>query len=135
MALVTSLARSSLMRAVRSKDTKPELIVRSIAHRLGARFRLHRKDLPGSPDLVFPGRRLCIFVHGCFWHRHEGCRYSSIPKNNKEFWLDKFRKNVERDNRKMLELIGMGWRVEIIWECETHNRSVLESRLIDVLGV
>lgn len=135
MVLVTSSARSSLMRAVRSKDTKPELIVRSIVHRLGARFRLHRKDLPGSPDLVFPARRLCIFVHGCFWHRHEGCRYSSAPKSNKEFWMDKFQKNVERDNRKIQQLIAAGWRVEVVWECETRNRALLESRLICILDV
>ncbi|MDO0791814.1 DNA mismatch endonuclease Vsr [Xanthomonas arboricola pv. pruni] len=121
------------MRSVRQKDTSPEVIVRRAAHSLGARFRLHQKSLPGSPDMVFPSRKLCIFIHGCFWHRHPGCRLASTPGSNVDFWLEKFQKNVDRDNRKSEELKSLGWRVEVIWECETRNRDSLLARLKEIL--
>lgn len=121
--------RSSLMKKVRQRDTRPEIVVRRTAHTLGYRFRLHRRDLPGSPDLVFPRHTVAVFVHGCFWHRHPGCRYASTPKNNSEFWNDKFRRNVERDARKESELRDLGWRVLVIWECETRDPEGLGRRL------
>lgn len=114
-------ARSALMQKVRQRHTKPELIVRRTVHALGYRFRLHRKDLPGSPDLALPKHKIAIFVHGCFWHRHPGCRLASTPKSNSEFWNDKFRRNVERDSRKETELRDLGWRVMVVWECETRD--------------
>jgi len=117
------------MRSIRQKGTAPEMVVRRIAHAIGARYRLHHKDLPGRPDLVFPSRRLCIFVHGCFWHRHPGCRLASSPGSNVEFWQEKFARNVERDARKENELRAAGWRVEIVWECETRDPVLLKERL------
>lgn len=121
------------MQAVRGKDTAPEMMVRKTAHRLGYRFRLHLKDLPGKPDLVFPGKRLCLFVHGCFWHRHPGCTRSSFPETNRNFWEEKFRKNVERDKQVLAQLRELGWRVEIIWQCETKNQAALEKKLLGIL--
>ena len=121
--------RSALMARVRQKNTKPEMIVRRIAHRLGLRFRLHRRDLPGTPDLVFPKLRKVVFVHGCFWHRHPGCRLSSTPKTRLAYWLPKFEANVERDQRKAAELTAAGWSVETIWECETRDLKRLTDRL------
>lgn len=117
------------MRSVKQKNTGAEMIVRRIVHAMGARYRLHGKDLPGSPDLVFPGRRLCIFVHGCFWHRHPACRLASVPRSNVEFWQTKFARNVERDARKEAELRIQGWRVETVWECETREPRRLAERL------
>lgn len=117
------------MRSVRRKDTAPELKVRRVLHGLGLRFRIHRKDLPGSPDVVLPSRRIAIFVHGCFWHRHEECQRTTTPKSNRIFWLDKFRKNVARDRRNELALIELGWKVVVVWECETRNDDELEERL------
>ncbi|MCD7097850.1 DNA mismatch endonuclease Vsr [Stenotrophomonas sp. MMGLT7] len=131
---ISTEARSALMRAVRGKNTGPELIVRSMAHCLGARFRLYRKDLPGTPDLVFPSRRLCIFVNGCFWHRHEGCRLATMPSSNVTFWQNKFTRNVERDKEKAQQLRQAGWRVETIWQCETRNTAALEKRLREILS-
>lgn len=128
-------ARAALMRAVRSKDTAPELMVRRMAHRLGSRFRLHRKDLPGTPDLVFPRLRLCIFVNGCFWHRHANCRLTTLPKSNVAFWQEKFTRNVERDAKSNEELRLLGWRVESIWQCETRDPATLEARLRVILQV
>ncbi|WP_228729656.1 MULTISPECIES: very short patch repair endonuclease [Xanthomonas] len=121
------------MRAVRGKNTTPELIVRRMAHRLGARFRLYRKDLPGTPDLVFPSRRLCIFVNGCFWHRHEGCRLATTPSSNVNFWQEKFARNMQRDEEKARQLKLAGWKVETIWQCETRNPKRLEDRLRKIL--
>lgn len=122
------------MQKVRQRDTKPEMEVRRAAHTLGYRFRLHRKDLPGSPDLVFPRHRVAVFVHGCFWHRHPGCRYASTPKTNEEFWHDKFRRNVERDARKEADLLQLGWRVLVVWECETRDLEGLRQHLSEFLG-
>jgi len=121
--------RSEIMRAVRQKDTKPEIIVRKILHGLGFRFRLHRTDLPGTPDIVLRKYKTAIFVHGCFWHRHEGCRLASTPKTRQEYWLPKFEANVERDARKIAQLQTMGWQPMVIWECETRDLVELVSRL------
>ena len=118
--------RSRTMRAVRSRDTAPEMIVRRFLHAAGLRFRLHDRHLPGVPDLVFPSRRIALFVHGCFWHRHEGCRYTTIPRSNVDFWQLKFAGNVERDARNVAALKETGWRVGIAWECELQ-RSVAET--------
>ena len=126
--------RSHLMSRVRGKDTTPEMIVRRAAHALGFRFRLHRKDLPGRPDLVFPSRRKAVFVHGCFWHRHAGCRMASTPKTRAEFWAGKFDRNVRRDAAAVETLEQAGWRVMIVWECETRDAKGLRARLCGFLG-
>ena len=110
-----------MMAAVRGKDTKPEMLVRRAAHRLGLRFRLHGKDLPGRPDLVFPKWKTVVFVNGCFWHRHEGCRLATIPKSNVRFWKNKFAENVSRDAKNYLRLKQLGWRVIVLWQCEIKN--------------
>jgi DNA mismatch endonuclease (patch repair protein) len=126
---MTSSRRSEIMRAVRRAHTTPELAVRSMLHSLGLRFRVNRRDLPGSPDIVLPKHRTVIFVHGCFWHRHQGCRYATTPKTRQEYWIPKFAANIERDARKEAELRELCWRVLIVWECETKNREALELRL------
>ncbi len=113
--------RSWLMSRVKGKNTSPEIRVRRLAHGMGLRFRLHRKDLPGKPDLVFPRYGVALFVHGCFWHRHPNCPKASIPKTNIAFWLKKFRQNVERDTRAIKALEKLGWSVKIVWECETKD--------------
>lgn len=125
--------RSEIMSRVGSRDTKPELVVRHIAHGLGFRFRLHRKDLPGRPDIVFPRYRSVIFVHGCFWHRHPSCKYASSPKTRVEYWEDKFRSNVARDARNETLLRDLGWRVMVIWECETKDREAVAERISSYL--
>ncbi|THD81663.1 MAG: DNA mismatch endonuclease Vsr [Phenylobacterium sp.] len=125
--------RSALMAKVKGRNTLPEMRVRCAAHALGARFRLHRRDLPGTPDLVFPSRRLALFVHGCFWHRHEGCRRATSPRTRAQFWSSKFEANVERDRRNERDLQVLGWRVAAIWECEARDSAVLDSRLRAVL--
>ena len=117
------------MAAVRRKDTKPELIVRRMLYREGFRYRLHRKGLPGSPDLVFPKQRVAIFVHGCFWHGHPGCRYATVPKTRREFWLAKVEANRARDARAEEALRKQGWTVFVIWECETRKPDELRQRL------
>lgn len=109
--------RSQVMSKIRSKDTKPEKTIRSILHKLGFRFRINRKDLPGKPDIVLPKYKTVIFVHGCFWHQHEGCKIASKPKSNSEFWKKKFSRNIERDRKNQEELRLMGYRVITIWEC------------------
>lgn len=132
--IVDSRKRSEMMSRIRSRDTKPELVVRRIAHRLGYRFRLHRKDLPGSPDIVFPRYQAIILVHGCFWHRHSGCKYAYTPKTRVRFWQAKFEGNVERDRRNEMALQRLGWRVLVIWECEISDLRVVESRIAAHLG-
>jgi DNA mismatch endonuclease (patch repair protein) len=117
------------MRAVKRANTAPEIIVRQALHALGLRFRLHRRDFPGSPDVVLPRFRTVIFVHGCFWHRHPGCRYTTTPKTRQEYWLPKFDANVERDAQKEAQVRELGWRVLVIWECETKSVEALEVRL------
>nr|WP_272885427.1 DNA mismatch endonuclease Vsr [Stutzerimonas stutzeri] len=121
--------RSRIMKAVGRTNTKPEVKVRKILHRLGLRFRLNQKSLPGSPDIVLAKHKTAIFVHGCFWHRHLGCRYSTTPKTRQEYWLPKFDANIKRDARKAAELEALGWRVLTIWECETKDLTALEERL------
>lgn len=113
--------RSWLMSRVKGKNTTPEVRVRQIAHGMGLRFRLHRKDLPGKPDLVFPKYRVALLVHGCFWHRHPNCKKSSIPKSNSEFWENKFARNVQRDVENMEDLVALGWKPIIVWACETDD--------------
>lgn len=113
--------RSERMSRIRGKNTRPEMTLRSILHKLGLRYRLHREDLPGKPDLVFPCHRAVVFIHGCFWHRHEGCKVATIPKSNTSFWIDKFEKNVARDALAVKALEKLGWRVFIIWECELSS--------------
>ncbi len=121
------------MSRIRSRDTKPEKIVRSILHRMGYRFRLHQRYLPGSPDIVLPRYRVAIFVHGCFWHRHVGCRYAYTPKSRSVFWTKKFKDNVERDKRNHYRLKLQNWYVEVIWECETTDPNHLTARLDRIL--
>lgn len=119
---------------IRKIDTKPELKVRQLAHRLGYRFRLHRRDLPGTPDLVFPGRRKIIFVHGCFWHRHD-CRLSgAVPSTRADYWAPKLRRNVERDQTARTKLAALGWEVLVLWECEVRDTDATKQRLNEFLG-
>lgn len=125
----TPQKRSEVMSRVRGRDTKPELAVRSAVHRMGYRFRLHRRDLPGSPDLVLPRHRKIVFVHGCFWHGHKGCKRSGRPASNADFWSQKLSKNVQRDLREIRALRQAGWRVLIVWECQTKDLPALERRL------
>lgn len=127
--------RSWLMSRVRSRDTSPELRVRRIAHGMGLRFRLHRRDLPGRPDLVFPKYKTVVFVHGCFWHRHPLCPKASTPKTKIEFWEEKFRRNQQRDRDNITRLVSGGWSVGIIWECETNNIDGIVVRLRDTLPI
>jgi DNA mismatch endonuclease (patch repair protein) len=117
------------MRAVKGRDTGLEMIVRRLAHGMGYRYRLHRKDLPGKPDLVFPARRKVILVHGCFWHQHDCPRGARSPKSNREYWLPKLRRNKERDAEHQARLREMGWDVLVIWECETKEKDKLAARL------
>ena len=121
--VVDRATRSRMMSGIRGKNTKPELIVRSFLHRAGLRFRLHA-GLPGKPDLVFPKYRTVVFVHGCFWHRHEGCRFSTIPANNAAFWQEKFGDNVRRDARVQQQLQELGWRALIIWSCQLNENEL-----------
>jgi DNA mismatch endonuclease, patch repair protein len=129
MDVFTTEERSALMSQIRGKDTKPELTVRRLAHALGYRFRLHRRDLPGAPDLAFPGRRKVVFVHGCFWHQHPGCRYAYRPKSNLEFWKSKLAANTRRDTCVLQKLREEGWSPLVIWECEISNLQNLANRL------
>ena len=121
--------RSELMAGIRGRDTAPELAIRRIAHRMGLRFRLHRRDLPGRPDIVFPKFRSAVFVHGCFWHQHGGCRFAHIPKSRVTYWTQKFSRNVARDRSNEEALRALGWRVIVIWECEARNGKQVEQRL------
>ena len=121
--------RSILMSSVRTEHTGPELEVRSVAHRSGYRFTLHRKDLPGKPDIVFPRFKSVVFVHGCFWHRHKGCSKSSLPATRRDFWAAKLSRNVIRDTENRCQLRGAGWRVLVIWECQARERNVVAKKL------
>ncbi|MBL4537825.1 MAG: DNA mismatch endonuclease Vsr [Oceanicaulis sp.] len=125
--------RSRVMRAVKGKDTKPEMIVRRMAHALGYRYRLHRKDLPGKPDLVFAGRQKVIFVHGCFWHGHDCARGSRQPKTNAEYWRAKIARNISRDAANLQALDAQGWQALVLWECDLKDRDALAVRLRDFL--
>ena len=129
MDTVSAERRSEIMTRVRSVNTGPELAVRRLAHGLGYRFRLHRRDLPGRPDLVFPGRYKVIFVHGCFWHRHQGCALARMPKSRVEFWRGKLEGNARRDGRNERALRRIGWGVMTIWECQTRDLARLATRI------
>ena len=126
--------RSAVMRQVKSRGTKPEMVVRRALWRLGGRYRLHRRDLPGSPDIVLPGRKLAIFVHGCFWHGHDCARGARVPKANRDYWVGKVARNRTRDAAARERLAEAGWRVETIWECELKDAAALEARLAGLLA-
>ena len=123
--------RSKIMSHIRAKGMKPEMRVRHLAHSIGYRYRLHRKDLPGKPDLVFPGRRKVIFVHGCFWHQHAapGCKITRLPQSNRDYWLPKLEHNVARDAEHAAKLNELGWEVLILWECEVEEYTGLRERI------
>lgn len=130
---VSRTKRSEMMSSVKQRHTKPEITVRKILHRHGFRFRLHNKKLPGTPDIVLPKHKAVIFVHGCFWHQHGGCRKSRRPTSNIEFWDEKLDKNIARDNQKESELINSGWKVLTIWDCETKNEDSLVEKVENFL--
>ena len=137
MDTVDTATRSRMMAAIRGKDTEPEMIVRRFLHGRGYRYRIHRKDLPGKPDVVLPRLKVCIFVHGCFWHRHPGCAFATTPSTRFDFWNEKFKKNVARDLANIDELEAAGWNVLIVWECQlkrggdTLERLDQKLRLLD----
>jgi DNA mismatch endonuclease (patch repair protein) len=125
--------RSLIMAAVRSKDTRPEMAVRRLVYEMGYRYRLHAYDLPGHPDMVFRGKKKALFVHGCFWHRHSGCRYSTTPKTKTSFWSAKFSANVARDRRNSRALRRAGWRILAVWQCQLKNPKTLAKRIHEFL--
>lgn len=131
---ISKSKRSWNMSRIKGKNTSPELKVRSLLHGLGYRFRLHRKDLPGCPDIVLPKLQKVIFVHGCFWHRHQGCKYATTPSTNVDFWLRKFDVNVERDREVQKRLKQLGWTVLVIWECDLKDSTKLKRKLSAFLG-
>ena len=125
----TKEKRSWIMSRVKGRDTKPEILVRSVIHRMGYRFRVHRSDLPGNPDIVLPRHGKIIFVHGCFWHGHKRCPRSKRPTTNKSFWNEKLNKNIDRDKRQQKEIKNMGWKVLVVWQCEIRKPSKLLEKL------
>ncbi|MDV7211282.1 very short patch repair endonuclease [Azotobacter beijerinckii] len=133
MDVVDRATRSRMMGNIRGKDTRPEVMVRRFLHAHGYRFRLHRADLPGKPDIVMAGLKTCIFVHGCFWHRHPGCRYATTPKTRATFWQEKFSGNVERDRRTRQALEELDWTVITIWECELRQPDSALNALLEKL--
>lgn len=133
MDIISKERRSWNMSRIRSRDTGPEQLVRATLHRLRCSFELYTPGLPGRPDIVLPKRRLAIFVHGCFWHRHRACKFAYTPKSRVRFWRKKFRENVERDCQKRDALRKQGWRVQVIWECETRDLDHLEKRVRSLL--
>jgi DNA mismatch endonuclease, patch repair protein len=132
--IMTREERSERMSRVKNKDSKPEMRVRSLVHRMGYRFRLHNKKLPARPDIVLSRHRKVILIHGCYWHQHGVCRPLAIPENNPDFWRKKFAENVQRDKRNLRELKKLGWRVLVVWECETMDAKLLERKLRRFLG-
>lgn len=126
---VSQEERSRIMSHVRSKDTKPEKQVRSLLHQLGFRFRLQRRDLPGTPDIVLPKYKTVLFVHGCFWHRHPGCKHATSPKSNMDYWQKKFERNQRRDIAVQKELAALGWKTIVVWECELKDAAKLAQEL------
>jgi DNA mismatch endonuclease (patch repair protein) len=130
--VVSPAKRSQMMSGIKGKNSLPEMLVRKALFALGHRFRLHRRDLPGTPDIVMPGRKIAIFVHGCFWHAHEGCKYAKTPSTRTQFWTTKLQSNVDRDRRALDKLAEMGWRVLVVWECSTRD-SVAAARLPETL--
>lgn len=131
---LTPSERSLRMALIRGVDTRPELQVRRTLHRLGYRFRLHHRDLPGKPDIAFPSRRKVIFVHGCFWHHHESCKVGHLPHSRREYWAEKFARNRERDARNLSAINELGWEAKVIWECEAKDQAALEGSLSAFLG-
>jgi len=127
--------RSWLMSRVKGKGTRPEMAVRRLAHSLGLRFRLHKAELPGRPDLAFPRFKTVVFVHGCFWHRHTGCKKATSPKSRVDYWGKKFHANIARDARNAADLKRLGWRVLTVWECETKNPELLRKKLDGVRAI
>jgi DNA mismatch endonuclease, patch repair protein len=120
--VVSPAVRSRMMSGIQGKNTKPEVMVRKMLHAMGYRFRLHRRDLPGAPDIVLPGRKVAIFVHGCFWHMHSGCRFAKLPTTRPEFWKAKLQGNTGRDQAAVVKLNAMGWRTLWVWECATRAK-------------
>lgn len=133
MDIVSKEVRSRMMSNIRGSNTIPEMKVRKLLHRHGFRFRLHPRELPGRPDVVLPRYRLCIFIHGCFWHRHPGCRYATTPSSREEFWCSKFEQNVKRDTKKRNELLDLGWRVFELWECGIRKQEVEMNWLLEAV--
>ena len=131
---ITPERRSENMRRIKSKGMKPELLVCSLAHKMGYRFRLHRRDLPGKPDLVIGPRRKAVFIHGCFWHQHPGCREGRLPASNQSYWKPKLARNVARDAEAIIELRARGWKTLVIWECETEEQNYLKRTIRTFLG-
>jgi DNA mismatch endonuclease (patch repair protein) len=125
---VSKQHRSWNMSQIRGRDTKPEVAVRSLIHRMGFRFRLHAKDLPGRPDILLPKHKAAVFVHGCFWHRHESCKFAYQPKSRTTFWTQKFKENIERDRNTHAALSALGWHVIVVWECELQDMKTLAER-------
>lgn len=132
--IVDTTTRSRMMRSIRPRDTGPELRVRRYLHACGLRFKVSPKDLLGRPDLVLPKFKTVIFVHGCFWHRHSGCRFATTPASRVDFWQHKFERNVERDQRVVRELESLGWNVLIVWECDTRQPEMLDQVFWSVLA-
>jgi DNA mismatch endonuclease (patch repair protein) len=134
--LLTPAQRSANMSKIRGKNTRPELAVRKLLFRLGYRYRLHDKTLPGKPDIVFSGRQAVVYVHGCFWHRHENgvCKNAVLPKTRPEFWEEKLQRNAERDRQHVNRMEALGWRVLVVWECEVGNLVTLREKLTNFLG-
>lgn len=126
---ISTAGRSRIMRAIRKANTRPELAVRRMLHADGFRFRLHRRDLPGTPDIVLPRHRTIVQVHGCFWHQHPGCRHATLPRSRPDYWLPKLERNVTRDAENLSKLQQLGWRVLTVWECEIGDRDTLAARL------
>lgn len=129
MDTVTKEIRSRIMAAVKSKDTKPEIVVRKLLYSMGYRYRLHKKELPGSPDIFLKKHKSVIYVHGCFWHQHKDCKRAAMPKSNVSFWTEKMKRNVSRDKENIRALKEQGYKVKVIWECETINIQRLDSKL------
>ena len=136
MDTVSKSKRSEMMRAIKSRDSKIELTVRRMLHKAGFRFRLHRKDLPGNPDLVFPGRKKVVFVHGCFWHQHPdpNCRISHRPSSNTKYWHPKLERTIARDARNLSTLREQGWKALVLWECQMRDNDLLLNQLIQFLS-
>lgn len=134
MDVFTKKKRSQIMSKIKGKDTKPEKVVRSLLHQMGYRFRLHRRDLPGNPDIVLPKHKKVIFVHGCFWHGHKDCPRAKRPSTNKKFWNEKLSKSIKRDTFNQKKLKEMGWLTLIIWQCEMKESKNLQSKLESFLN-
>jgi DNA mismatch endonuclease (patch repair protein) len=132
--IVPPSVRSRMMAGIKGKNSQPEMLVRRMLFAAGYRFRLHRRDLPGAPDIVMPGKKIAIFVHGCFWHAHKGCKYFKVPATRPDFWAAKLQANVDRDQRAIEALTTMGWRVLCVWECATRRQDTvksLEQKIVD----